>query len=243
MTSVRRGYMPSDEKDFSKDNLTILRQTQEELLYLLEHNYPIKSASTFIGNHYMLSERQRMAIVRATATQKILEERNIKKVTGNLQGESVYLDGLNIIITLEVALAGSTLIRCMDQTIRDLAGLRGTYRLIDDTDKAIFLIGDKLKEMQIQEAVFYLDAPVSNTGRLKQRIQELLAEYPFLIRVELVINADVMLKKQKNVITSDAIILNTCESFINLTAEIIRAKLPEVKCINLSDKANTIDLK
>lgn len=43
-----------------------------------------------------------------------------------LQGRTVYIDGFNTIITLEIALCQSLLLQCMDGTIRDLAGLRGT---------------------------------------------------------------------------------------------------------------------
>lgn len=235
MTEVRRGFVPTDEKEFNTESKIKLKEAMEELLYLLERGYPIKSASTFVGNHHLLSERQRLAIVRATATHKVLEVRKKKQMIGNLPGEIVFLDGLNIIITLEVALSGSTLLYCMDHTIRDLAGLRGTYRLIDHTDHAILLIGDKLKAIQIREAVFYLDAPVSNTGRLKQRILELLAEYPFQVTVELVNNADFLLKRKNNVVSSDSIILNECESFINLAADILKEKLPNIHYVDLSE--------
>jgi hypothetical protein len=122
----------------------------------------------------------------------------------------------------------------MDGTIRDLAGLRGTYRLIDKTDIAIKIIGEIFNEMKIRRAVFYLDAPVSNTGRLKQRIIELLNGYEFDLEVELVPNADKLLINKENVITSDAIILNKCKSWINLAADIICCRLTDMKFIDLS---------
>ncbi len=37
----------------------------------------------------------------------------------------------------------------MDGTIRDLAGLRGTYKLIDKTEIAIMMIGETLKKYKI----------------------------------------------------------------------------------------------
>ena len=47
-----------------------------------------------------------------------------------ISGNEVNIDGFNIIITLEVLLCDSILFSCMDGTIRDLAALRGTYRII-----------------------------------------------------------------------------------------------------------------
>jgi hypothetical protein len=231
---VKRGYVPSDTKEFNKDSLILLSRAQQDILYLLNRGYPMKNASTFVGNHYVLSERQRLALVRATSSTETLVFRKQKCLTEDFENQIVYVDALNIIITLEVALSDSTLLRCMDGSIRDLAGLRGTYRLIDKTDIAIRLIGEELKAMKVKKAVFYLDSPVSNTGRLKQRIQELLEQYTFEVTTELVNNADTILEKMDYVISSDAIILNKCVSWINFVYKITKTYLPETGYIDLS---------
>ena len=233
MKDVRRGFVLEDEKEFfTHSSYMKLKQAQKDLLFLIERKYPMKSASTFVGNHYMLSERQRLALVRATTTNELVKLRKEKELT-TLQDKTVSIDGFNLIITLEVALSSSTLILCMDGTFRDLAGLRGTYRIIEKTDLAIILIGEQLKELGIKKAIFYLDSPVSNSGRLKTRIIELLENYPFQIEVNLVVNADVILEKEAMVITSDAIILNKCASWYNILPIIINKKMKEIRFINL----------
>ena len=78
-----------------------------------------------------------------------------------------------------MALSDSLLLRCMDGTVRDLAALRGTCRLIDKTTRAIEMVGRMLEKGGVGKAVFYLDSPVSNSGRLKERIGALREEYPF----------------------------------------------------------------
>jgi Uncharacterized conserved protein len=233
---VKRGYIPTDEKEFNEANLRIIKRAQTDIFMLLERGYSIKSASTFVGNHYLLSERQRLSIVRATSTSIDIVNRKNKLLNSDFEDKKIYIDGLNLIITLEVALSESLVLKCMDGTIRDLAGLRGTYKLIDKTDIAIQLIGEKLAQMKIAEVTFYLDAPVSNTGRLKQRIFQILSTYSYAydVNVELVNNPDVILETKDYIITSDAIILNKCESWINLAYDIIQVKLPELKCIDLS---------
>lgn len=110
----------------------------------------------------------------------------------------------------------------MDGTIRDLAGLRGTYLLIDKTDTAVLLIGNILEKYKISKVVFYLDAPVSNSGKLKQRIIELLNQFDFEVQVEVINNVDTVLQRLDNVITSDAVILDQCTSWINLNQKIIK---------------------
>ena len=218
---VKRGYVVTDQKDFGHKAIDKLHNAGEDLYYLLNHGYNIKGASVFVGNHYLLSERQRLALVRAVSSSNSIETRKNKEIKDNLEGITVNIDGFNTIITLEVGLSDSLLLKCMDGTIRDLAGLRGTYRVIDKTKSAIILIGKMLEKNKIGKAKFYLDAPVSNSGKLKEKILELLAEFNFDVQVENINNVDSTLEKLDNVITSDAIILDKCKSWINLNKQII----------------------
>ena len=219
---VKRGHSPNDQKEFAGKSVDILLKAGQDLQYLLNRGYHIKGASTFVGNHYLLSERQRLALVRAISSEESIKMRRNKEIESISPGSVVNIDGFNTIITLEVALSDSLLLKCMDGTIRDLAALRGTYRLIDKTETAIILIGKVLEENKAGKAIFYLDAPVSNSGRLKQKIIELLSQFTFEVEVEVIHNVDAVLAKLDNVITSDAIILDKCAGWINLNARIIK---------------------
>lgn len=232
--SVKRGFVATDIRDFSSKSIQTLKRASDDVLAIIDRGYPIKSVSTFVGNHYQLSERQRVAIVRAVSPTADVSTR-LNKLKTHCEDETVYIDGLNVIITLETMLSETTLIKCMDNTLRDLCGLRGTYRLIDKTDMAIRLIGEELADLRVSKAMFYLDSPVSNTGRLSQRIYELLQGFPFEVEVELVPNADVILEDKPNVITSDAIILNKCHSWIDLAYSIVCKKYPNTPIVNFID--------
>lgn len=219
--TVKRGYSPNDNKEFGTKALNKLLKAANDLQYLLNHEYNIKSASEFIGNHYLLSERQRLALVRAVSSDESIRIRKHKQLEAITSGSIINIDGFNTIITLEVALSGSILLKCMDGTIRDLAALRGTYRLIDKTDQAILLIGHMLQKYNVSKVVFYLDSQVSNSGRLMQRILELFNQFDYETQVQIIDNVDSVLKNLDNVITSDAIILNKCISWFNLNKAII----------------------
>lgn len=231
---VRRGFVPTDEKEFSEKSIEKLKEAQKDIFMLINRGYPIKSASTFVGNHYLLSERQRIAVVRATSDSMSLEERS-EKEKSVAEDETVYIDGFNIIITLEVALSHSTLIKCMDGTIRDLAGLRGTYKIIDKTDMALKMIGETLESMKVKKAVFYLDKPVSNSGRLKSKILDMLEKYDFEVECELVDNADRALEDKDNVISSDAIVIDKSRSWINLAKMILEKSSEEFKYVDFTE--------
>lgn len=232
--TVKRGFFLSDETEFNTKSIQKLYQAGYDLYYLLNRGYKIKGASTFVGNHYMLSERQRLALVRAISSKENIQIRKMKEITGTLENNVVNIDGFNTIITLEVALSDSLLLKCMDGTIRDLAALRGTYRLIDKTQLAIIKIGEVLKENKVKKAVFYLDSPISNSGRLKVKIQELLKNFPYKVEVQVIHNVDSILETLDNVITSDAIILDKCKSWINLNQRIIENKLRKELYIDFS---------
>ena len=77
--TVKRGYVSSDEKEFI-DQIEKLRRAVEELYYLINRGYQIKPASTFVGNHHLLSERQRLALARSISPKDRIEERLAKEI-------------------------------------------------------------------------------------------------------------------------------------------------------------------
>ncbi|KAJ48683.1 hypothetical protein CTM_00800 [Clostridium tetanomorphum DSM 665] len=54
----------------------------------------LKGASIFIGNHYLLSERQRLALIRAVSSKQDIEMRKNKEVTNNLEKTVINIDGI-----------------------------------------------------------------------------------------------------------------------------------------------------
>jgi len=218
----RRGYAPEDARDFAGPALETLRRGAQELFYLLNRGYPVKGASVFVGNHHLLSERQRIALTRAVSARESLAARLAKRKPPHAAaGETVHVDGFNAVITLEVALSGSPVFRCMDGVYRDLAGLRGTYRLIDKTDGAVRLLARSLRGMSAGRAVFWLDAPVSNSGRLGARIAELAREEGLEADIEVTGGVDRALYGLENVVSGDSVILDRCPSWLNLNEGIL----------------------
>ena len=200
-----------------------MRQASRHIGYLINEGYDLKQAATFVGNHFLLSERQRLAVMRSLATKEQLRDRESKRIPETeLAGRDVWIDGFNTVITLEVLLCDSILLDCMDGTVRDLAALRGTYRIIPETHDAVKLILDILLEAQVRSATVLLDAPVSNSGRLKTLIAEIGEEYPFDLDIRIIKDVDRELYARENVITSDSIILDRCVSWTNLVPECVK---------------------
>lgn len=217
---AKRGFVPEDERNFSPEALQLMRTASRHIRYLINEGYDLKSASTFVGNHYMLSERQRLAIMRSMATDdQVAARKNRQLQIEELAGQEVWIDGFNTIITLEVILSDSIFFSCMDGTLRDLAALRGTYRLIPETDRAEKLMSDTLEEAKVQTVRVLLDEPVSNSGRLKAKIADIAERYPFELDIRIQKDVDRELYNRERVVTSDSIILDHCASWVNLTAQ------------------------
>ena len=218
----KRGFDLNDKRWFSDSELLKLKKAHKEIKWLLDRDYKLESIINFVGGRYQFSTRQRDALKRGTCSSKNEALRKSKEININeLKNNTLNIDGFNLIIGLEVALSGGTLIVGDDGLIRDLAGLRGTYKLIDKTDIAIEYLFKYLELNKIKTINIYLDSPVSNSGNLKIRILEHSNQYKIKVNVELVNNADVVLEKLDYVVTSDATILDKCKSYVNLSKNII----------------------
>ncbi len=224
---AKRGFVPKDERYFSPTALETLRKASQHVKYLIDNGYDLKQASTFVGDHFQLSERQRIAIMRSVATNDQLAGRRAKEVPIEQIGSSkVWIDGLNTIITLEVMLVDSTLLSSMDGAIRDLASLRGTYRLIPETTDAARLLFDVLQDAGVQAVNILLDQPVSNSGRLRGLLEDVGSAYSFSLDVRVQGGVDRSLFGKEHVISSDSLVLDRCASWINLTK----------RCMELRDR-------
>ncbi len=226
MKTVRRGYHEEDRQLFGEEAKAALSICADDITYLLNRGYPYKSALTFVGNHYLLAERQRNALMRICASDAMLKLRRERQLSSLEKGCTVHIDAFNAVVLMETALSGSMLLQGRDGCYRDLSGLAGTYSVIDKTDAAIGHIIRKLQEHDTAKAVFWIDAPVSNSGRLKQHIAEAAERLSFAIDIRMVRDADAELKVQENVISGDSIVISECLSWYNLYEELI-SELPE----------------
>ena len=76
--------------------------------------------------------------------------------------------------------------------------------------------------LDIPKAVFYLDAPVSNSGRLSGLIRECSHEYNISVQTQIIPDVDRVLEQMEGVISGDAIILNRCQSWLNVVPAIAK---------------------
>ena len=156
----------------------------------------------------------------------------------DLVGQSIAIDGYNVLITVEAAMSGGVIFKGRDGCFRDLASVHGTYRKVTETIPAVELIGDFLGEVGAGKALWLLDSPVSNSGRLKTLIGELARKNNWNWEIKLSLSPDAELKKTDQIVaSSDSVVLDSCKRWTNLAAEIITQKLPSTTVIDLAPNA------
>ncbi len=231
---ARRGFMPTDKRDFAEKALPVLRKAAQEIYFLINRGYPVTSTTRFVGDRYQLSERQRLALARTVSPQSSILSRKSRQVQ-SISGETVFIDGFNVLIGLEIAFSDSMLFKCMDSTVRDLGGLHGTYRLIPQTDLAIKALLRSLNELGPSKAVIYLDKPVSNSGRLRQRILDLSQEKGISFELEVCMHeqVDSILKTKPLIASADAIILDECGGWFNLAKYIVQTQIGQYDYVDI----------
>ena len=137
---------------------------------------------------------------------------------------------------MEAALSGGVLIRCRDGCIRDMSSVHGSYRSVAETEEAIRLISEILLGAEPASALWLFDQPVSNSGRLAQRIREMAVEHNWPWTVEVVMNPDKDLRSSDQiVVTSDSNILDGVKGWINLGEILIAQRLTEAWIVDLRD--------
>lgn len=199
-----------------------LRQATQDLSWLLSRGYSLVSSLQLVGDRFQLEERQRRAVMRSACSDEARRLRQSRCLpVDRLHGQPLLIDGYNVLTTIEAALGGGVLLRARDGCLRDMASMHGTYRKVAETIPALRLIGGLLSAHRVGQCVWYLDSPVSNSGRLKAMMLAEASAAGWDWQVELVQSPDLILSESDGIIvTADSAILDRCRSWVNLAAAV-----------------------
>lgn len=232
-----RGPHPKDEKLFAQSQLPNLRHAIQDYCWLLTKGYTAKAGMKLVGDRFKLTDRQRLLITRCACSQQQKETRLSSEVPPeNMSQHELWIDGFNVLITIESALSNGFLFRGTDGCVRDMASIHGTYRRVNETSEAILLIGNYLNSIAVKKTTWLLDQPVSNSGRLMCLIDELAAKNDWPWQSRLCKSPDYELKQFNGIAaTADGVILDAVSSadssdatgWFNLARHAIESQLSE----------------
>lgn len=233
---AHRGPNPEDAESFAPAVHDRLRRAVADYSWLLGRGYREPSALKLVGDRFLLTQRQRMAVMRCACSDEARVRRREHQVSPEtVRGERLLLDGYNVLTTVEAALAGGVVLLARDGCYRDLASMHGTFRAVEETLPALRVIGKELRRLRVGGCTWYLDSPVSNSGRLKGRMVELAREEAWDWQVELVPNPDAVLSTAGEIIVSaDSVVLDRCGRWFNLAGELVGGVLAPARVVDLS---------
>jgi hypothetical protein len=234
-TRRHRGAHPVDAELFAPDQVAKLRLAVDELCWLLSRNYKMSSSLKLVGDRHGLRERQRLAVSRcACSDQDYQRRKNHSVVLEQLRNQPVIVDGFNLIITVEAALSKGPLFVGVDECIRDLSSVHGSYRSVQETDRAIAMIGEALQRLAPSSVLWLLDRPVSNSGRLAAKIADFAGRSDCSWDVQVVFNPDAEIIASPGIaITSDSWILDRAERWADLKSHLLARELVDPWVIDL----------
>ena len=224
---------------FASEAFGGLRSAAADLTWLLDRGYASRSSLKLVGDRYQLAARQRVAVARCVCSTERREQRLSRCVAGSaVKGHEVWLDGYNVLTTVEAAIAGGVLLAAFDESLRDMASMHGSYRKVEETLPALRLIGATLAKLEPAETRWLLDRPVSNSGRLKGIILDMAGQHGWRWTVDLVPDPDPLLAEASSIVaTADSVILDRCGRWLNLARQVVEAHVPTARMIDLAVKA------
>ena len=223
MTTRNRGKHSNDDQWFAPKWHPIFTEACNDLCYLLTRGYANNSSVQLVGNRYRLNKRQQSALSRIAASdQQVAARQQSSCSASDLKNKAVHIDGFNLLILLESALSGAYVFKGRDGAYRDISSVHGSYKRVVKTEEAIVMVGEILKNLKVAGVKWYLDQPVSNSGRLKTILMEISSEHEFDWEVELVFDPDkVLAKSEAVVISADSWVLDEAKEWFNLSANLL----------------------
>jgi hypothetical protein len=234
-----RGAHPRDRESFAESALPALRLAIEDYSWLLGRNYAPLAALKLVGDHHQLMARQRLAISRVACSDAARARRSARRLRPDeLARRSLAVDAFNAIIALEVALGGGVGLIGRDGARRDLGSVHGTYRKVLETPHAIELLVRGLLACQPAAVAWYLDRPVSNSGKLAASIRTQIARLGASWTVELVEDTDRRVSQPGAVAASaDSGVIEAAEHWFDLAGWVIREQVPDAWTLDFSGDA------
>jgi hypothetical protein len=210
-----RGPHPDDPEQFGADQHERLRAAVRDLSWLRSRGYSGGSPRTLVGDRYQLKLRVRCS-------------------PEEVAGRALHVDAFNVLITVEAALGGAYLFVGRDTAYRDVDPLRGTYRIVQQTDPALALLADTLTVLDLEGVTWHLDDSVSNVGRVKARLRRMASERGLAWRLVQEDDVDATLcDATAPVVTSDSAILDATTAWLHLEALVHRRHVPSAHVVDL----------
>ncbi|MHA1596138.1 MAG: DUF434 domain-containing protein [Candidatus Asgardarchaeia archaeon] len=195
-----------------------LKLAAEDLIYLMSRGYNKSSALKFISDHYNFGKISRYILARGIYPYDYVREVSKKTLNvDSLKDEEVFIDGYNVLITVEAATLGLPLFIGNDGIVRDVRCVFGKYRISERTRNSLSIIVSFLKEREVSSAHFLYDSQVSKSGILSSMTGEVMRGFHLEGSSKAIKDVDRFLRRCEGVVcTSDSGIIKYLRKVFDL---------------------------
>jgi len=218
-----------------RHRLEVLREAAVDLRYLLDRGYRKESALKLVGDKYQLDKSERLVLYRSTYSKneiKHVKERMLE--SSMVTGKDLWIDGFNVLNTVEAALRGDLLILCDDGVVRDFSQVYGRYRFSQLTSSSLQLIMGELENLRPSYVRVFYDSQISRSGEIAKMTREVISSLGLRGDAETIKTVDSVLSKTDAVVcTSDSVILSACRYIFDLAGYIISSRIDNAVILTL----------
>ncbi|MFZ5860154.1 MAG: DUF434 domain-containing protein [Spirochaetota bacterium] len=142
---------------------------------LLDKEYPVDASLKLVGDRYRLSHNGRMMLYRGILPRSASQINLAKLVHASWEGAELGIDGYNVLFTLTNYLHGHPMFIATDGFLRDVGGAHGRIADHRGFERMAEVVAEMLSQLNLSKVTFFLDAPVSSSGKQAAFLREAFA--------------------------------------------------------------------
>ncbi len=206
-----------------EERVKIIREAAKDLRYLLNRGYGKTSSLKIVGDRYGLDKKERLILFRGILPKHDADLIRSRKIDAcGIRGKEVWVDGFNVLHTIEAVIKGDLIVLGDDGVIRDVSGIHGKYSPTKSTERALQTMINILKEVEASYTVILYESQISRSGEIAALTRRIL-KYSGVrgeARTSKTVDSE-LVKSGKIVATSDSIILLRCNQFFDIPGYLV----------------------
>lgn len=200
-----------------------LRLAAEEVGWLTGRGYALDVVSRLVASHHGLSDEEQSALARGTCSEPQYRRRAARELeTEDIARRPLAIDAVDAVVTVEAALAGEVLLQTLDGTVRAWR-TRQDHAASDNTARAVEILLAASREGKPSVLRFFVGEGVAGAIALGERIVGAAKAQKVKAEVVAVPSVRGGLAKERQIVTSDAELLDACAGWYNLVGKVVES--------------------
>ncbi|ADK83739.1 protein of unknown function DUF434 [Desulfarculus baarsii DSM 2075] len=228
--------MNSGAAHIDQPRLAALRAAAADAREFLGRGYPRRRVLELVGDRHGLDAQARQMLARGVDAPRQADARR-RKLLGleDLRGAVVAIDGHNVLITLETALAEGPLLWADDGALRDIAAIGRNHRPGPRALAAARLAVEALAEAGAAEALFFFHQRLPKSGWLAGQTRAIAAEIGLACLAEAIVWPPGRLARHLGPVASgDRVVIEAASRPLDLAGRLARQMTPRPFIVSLS---------